>query len=818
MYLKIVLGTHNYSFHSPTHKHKTESQDSKSEDKAEAQNSRTSDEEDPEDVINQIDIAIDSSLSNEEKLNSIEDARSEKDSSDVTQEVHSIANVDKDSSYTVPSEASLAPITEAYTKSELKDQSQDNPQKLELSNMAPRTEDSSVPSTSKGLKTGGNMPSKEMELPTPSLVSEQRMVRNVKSRAIDELIKKFQGQNSDPAIQTIPSFLHSPARKSILKTKTFDQKNDSEDISPAEVQQKEPLTKIFNVPPPPPIEPLLNGWKDGKKEIKNSISKSPSNASRHGAEVEGKTRSDSSLSKNKTVSANTGNLSKTTPETSEVKIDSSLTSNVTEKIIRTEESNTTPVQEKVTKSEQHQTEVSPSDKHTVSGSQADYSIIESDETMVKTIANGNIQSKPSTSSAISHTPNKHSTGLDQKRENQYLIPNKSSLFKSSPLPKRANPKDTTTSAIKPIDSNVAPEVSAPVSILTNSKPVAEVSSSASKLTTSKSVSGVLTSIKETDTPKSNAEDSGITRGDQVSSEESPDVPDDRQKIAEDTPTPVKRTTKDRRSHNKGCRHQRRRTQEPLIMSHNDDYYDLLTSGTRRSSRTKHSGSWASDLSFEEKELIRKLRSRRDTLRSNAPSTKSKHSNFHDGHFHRHNPLRRSISENSILNEHSVCSCDHCYMIMVKDYAYSRASLRGMPPNKAMCTCRHGQADFLGRKVKFQSDSIPEGSTSLSNHTIPEESSNEKEDDKSTTSKGKDDKKGKKTVGKEKTSKLKREPSYRMVTPWELEAWEATLKRQNLKKRRKRARFMGLMALAIVVFVGVVVTTLMVYLRRRVVVN
>lgn len=662
---------------------------------AEEDDPKSDNEENPDDVINQIDIAIDSSLSKEEKLESLEreiqEAILQSNEGNINAISEAISKEDviklKKETEIVPDETSLAVLSETRTKSEPSSEvvepiSKDNHQKEKSSDMTPRTEDSAIPSTSKGIKSETNKHSKEMELPTPNLVAEQKMVKNIKTRAIDELIKKFQGNTSgnDPAIQTIPSFLHSPNRKSILKTKTFEQNNDTEIPPVYNGQQKESLSKIFNFPPPPPIEPSLNSKqfaKNGKKETITSISKSPSNASRNAAPMEGKTRSDSSLTRNKTVSSS---ISKPSSKTNEIKIDSSVNNvplNEPIKVIRTEQSNASPVEEPITKIERHHKETASSAEK-VPDSKAEYSTIEGDETMVKELVESNLQSKPSTSFTTNQSSNENITTSKQNSEKQTLIPNKSSLFNSSRSPKLTIAKSVHESAT-------------PVTKLSDSSVVPDTLTSATK---AKPVPDVATSIKDTESPKSNAEDSGITRGDQVSSEESPEIPlphDDPQKHDEVIPpTPAKRNLKGRRSlkhRHKGCRHCKKSHDDatPLNIGQYDDYYDLLT-GARRSSRAKPSGSWASDLSFEEKELIRRLRSRRDTIRSNATSTKSRQSNYQDGNFHRHNPIRRSMSENSILNEPSMCSCDQCYMILVKDYAYSRASLRGMAPNKVIIIC------------------------------------------------------------------------------------------------------------------------------------
>ncbi|GIY20075.1 uncharacterized protein CEXT_18571 [Caerostris extrusa] len=142
----------------------------------------------------------------------------------------------------------------------------------------------------------------------------------------------------------------------------------------------------------------------------------------------------------------------------------------------------------------------------------------------------------------------------------------------------------------------------------------------------------------------------------------------------------------------------------------------------------------------------------------------------------------------------------------------------------LCTCRSGRPEILARRVKFRSDTIPEVSPSERTSTsppIPEESSKKEDatDTRSTSNLSSVSQDSVLRNGKlpEKGSKKGKgvKESYRLVTPWELEEWDLAMKRHLLKKRRKRARYMGFMALAMVVFIGLIVAILMVYLRRKV---
>ncbi|XP_035212443.1 uncharacterized protein LOC118186450 [Stegodyphus dumicola] len=338
--------------------------------------------------------------------------------------------------------------------------------------------------------------------------------------------------------------------------------------------------------------------------------------------------------------------------------------------------------------------------------------------------------------------------------------------------------------------------------------------------------------RENDIHKPPSEDSGITRGDQISSEATAEptpsvLPSTENPVP---PSPVKRNRKERRSrhsHSKNCRRHSRRSQEErsaaLKRGQCDEYYDGLT-GARRFHKGRHSDSWTSDLSWEEKELLRRLRSRRGTVRSNAPSARSARSHQwkqDEGHFHRPQPFRRSVSDESTFFGSSVCSCDDCWAFFMKDYAYGRASLRGIPATQELCTCRMVRPDFLGRRVQFRSETIHEASQSERTVTTPTMTENKDggtEDDVTSnlSAKKKDEEPQKLPNGiTEKKSKTAEE-NYRFVTPWELEEWDLAMKRHLLHRRRRRARCMGIMALAMVVFIGLVVAVVMIYLRRKVI--
>ncbi|GBM09377.1 hypothetical protein AVEN_184084-1 [Araneus ventricosus] len=623
-------------------------------------------------------------------------------------------------------------------------------------------------------------------------VTDSKQKSKFKKRAIDELIKKFQGSNSEDStpIQKVPSFLHSSNKKEVPEESK--ETKESQASAASKEQEKESLSKIFNFPPPPPVEPKRNKSQkveNSSKETKIASSEVVSKINSNFILKEAKTRTDSSLSRNKTVvSSHAGGDAATN------KPIGSENAKETESGVK-----------KVTDVATAKTTSSTQPKNA-----SNEPVVKKEKDSVKESTSTSLKEKIS-------SPNKTDSKLPKETKSDEITPGPSEKQSSSNATTKST-SETKTQNVQKAKENLAKS---------SRSPEAKRKASTSKKSTA--------DTKETDVTKSHSEDSGITRGDQISSDVSPDGPKaEPQKEKEVETTPAKRNSRERRtmqSRNKNCKRCKRHSYDgeaPLKRSLCDEYYDVLT-GLHRSHKSKYSDSWTSDLSREERDLIRRLRNKRDTFRSNGPTGKVRHSrrvkNLENGYFHRHHPIRRSVSDESTVNGSSMCSCDDCWLFLVKDYAYGRASLRGITPDKVVCTCRSGRPEMLGRRVKFRSDTIPEASPSERTATsppIPEETI-KKEDatdtrstsNLSTVSQDSVLRNGKLPDKASKKGKGVKEPTYRLVTPWELEEWDLAMKRHLLKKRRKRARYMGFMALAMVVFVGLVVAILMVYLRRKV---
>ncbi|GFU41500.1 uncharacterized protein NPIL_690461 [Nephila pilipes] len=652
---------------------------------------------------------------------------------------------------------------------------------------------SAVPSSSTGITADSSKNSEASPVSKEDQVSEMKP-KSFRKRAIDELIKKFQGQNTEnsSSVLKVSSFLHSSNRKDVSKEQNSKDKNKAQSSLLEDDREKESLSKIFNFPPPPPVEPKKNGPLNNKtsvKETKITSSEAVSKVDNNSVLTEVKTRTDSSLSRNKTVaSSDTGVTNKHIENVDDKPIESSLKK--TTQVASSKPVNTTQIKssfnEPISKKEKVNESIQSSSKEKYSAP----SPTKTDDKLLR-------EASLKLNKAASSTAAKESSSALAKPKAEIVRKQSGNLSKSSRSPE-----------------------------------------SKRKASISKTVPTVASPQKDTE----EAEDSGITRGDQISSE-APNAPNEPSTAAtpqlepqkeDDVASPVqaKRNTKERRtlqSRSKACKRCKRHSYDgeaPLKRGQCDDYYDILT-GLHRKRRAKYTDSWTSDLSREERDLIRRLRSRRDTLRSNGPAGKVRHSrhsrHLDNGYFHRHHAVRRSVSDDSTFSS-SLCSCDDCWLFLVKDYAYGRASLRGITPAEPLCTCRVGKSEFGGRRVKFRSETIPEASPSERTSTsppIPEESSKKGDatDTRSTSNLSSGSQESVLKNGKlpDKTSKkLKNlKDNYRLVTPWELEEWDQAMKRHLLKKRRKRARYMGFMALAMVVFVGLVVAILMVYLRRKV---
>ncbi|CAL1285083.1 unnamed protein product [Larinioides sclopetarius] len=649
-----------------------------------------------------------------------------------------------------------------------------------------------VPNKESNASSSVAMDSIEPALSNVEPVSDSKNKSKFKKRAIDELIKKFQGSNSEDStpIQKVSSFLHSSNKK---ETSEGSKGSKEPETSVASKEQaKESLSKIFNFPPPPPVEPKGNksqNVENTSKETKISSSEVVSKINSNFILKEAKTRTDSSLSRNKTIAS------------SDAAGDTSTNKPIGSENAKETESGVKKVTEVATTKATSSTQLKNASSEPV---------LKKEKNSVKEPTSTNLKEKVSSS-------NKTESKLLKETKSDEITPGPSEKQSSSNATAKST-SETKTQNVPKAKENLAKSSRSPETKL--------------KTITSKKSSE---DTKENNVPKSHSEDSGITRGDQISTDVSPDGPKaEPQKEKEVETTPAKRNSRERRtmqSRNRNCKRCKRHSYDgeaPLKRSLCDEYYDVLT-GLHRSHKNKYSDSWTSDLSREERDIIRRLRNKRDTFHSNGPNGKMRHSrrvrNLENGYFHRHHAIRRSVSDESTINGSSMCSCDDCWLFLVKDYAYGRASLRGITPDKVVCTCRHGKPDILGRRVKFRSDTIPEVSPSERTATsppIPEEPS-KKEDatdtrstsNLSTVSQDSVLRNEKLSDKVSKKGKGVKEPTYRLVTPWELEEWDLAMKRHLLKKRRKRARYMGFMALAMVVFVGLVVAILMVYLRRKV---
>ncbi|GFW19366.1 uncharacterized protein TNCV_1602611 [Trichonephila clavipes] len=690
------------------------------------------------------------------------------------------------SSVSKPSELpSVSKISELFSTKQNQDKETSS---VESAKTEQAKENTGTPSTSNGTSADNFKNSEASPISNGDQASEVKP-KSFRKRAIDELIKKFQGQNSEnsSSVLKVSSFLQSANKKDASKEKISKDKDKAQSTALDDDREKESLSKIFSFPPPPPVEPKKNDShkdKTSPKETKVTTSETTPKADHNSVLTEMKTRTDSSLSRNKTVaSSDTGSSSRQTEnvkekQTEHVKKTTQVTSAKSVSTIQPK----TSFNEPVTKKEKITEPIQSSSKEKFSA--------------------------PSTKPDIK-LPKEENPKLNNTTSNTTAKESSSALIK---------PKVETVRKQSLAKSSRSPE-------------------SKRKASTSKTATTAESSQKEKE-----IEGSGITRGDQITSETpnstnepSSTVPQSEPQKEDDVASPIqaKRNTKERRtmqSRSKGCKRCKRHSYDgeaPLKRSQCDDYYDILT-GLHRKRRAKYTDSWTSDLSREERDLIRRLRNRRDTLRSNGQTGKARHTrhsrHMENGYFHRHHAVRRSVSDDSTFNSSSLCSCDDCWLFLVKDYAYGRQSLRGVTPDQPTCTCRVGRPEFLGRRVKFRSDTIPEGSPSERTSTsppIPEETSKKSDatDTRSTSnlSSGSQEsvlKNGKLPDKADKKEKSLKE-NYRLVTPWELEEWDQAMKRHLLKKRRKRARYMGFMALAMVVFVGLVVAILMVYLRRKV---
>lgn len=525
-------------------------------------------------------------------------------------------------------------------------------------------EDIPSPSPLKDKVLNESVKSEEKGLSASSVTNDKIASKVIKPEKKDLPVSSVvNDQSANKTKNTEKGNVSSPSReisKSINKINHSDEKNmpksESVDMPIKTNAEREALSNIFKFPPPPPLEQLpnessLHGKILGKvSKLNTPFSKSSKISSENSREPEQVTRSDSSLDRTRTASSSkskedkekseSGNRDETIAENPSFK-DSVLLSSNTSKNLESKKLST--------ESDNNETK-----KVNVSSTRPKTTVIE--EVSHASKLEENVQS----SSPQSKVSESNSTITTDSAKKNLSVSNR--IIESE-----ASVSNAKSSVNKKNDVHKSPDQNKKSSI---SK--AYVKSN---------------SVKENENVKSHSEDSGITRGDQISSETTQEAsPSNPQEETNVLPNISKKSRKDKKlksinkKHCKNCR----RTHDdgtPLKRSQCDDYYDGLT-GVRHSHRGRHSDSWTSDLSWEEKEFLRRLRSRRGTVRSNTPSTRSrlsKHRFVDESHFRRSHNLRRSFSDESTFYGSSVCSCDECWALFVKDYTYGRASLRGMPP-------------------------------------------------------------------------------------------------------------------------------------------
>lgn len=564
-------------------------------------------------------------------------------------------------------------------------------------------------------------------------VNHTESPENLKTRAIDELIKKFQGsaknreevenvskqqkekpanhsteteQVSNSVTKTDNNVVPSPSSENnkdsyqISKPETTDIPKTSKLITRTDVpndngQKIEALSNIFKFPPPPPLEYLenkssLHGKIATDHKISNPLRKSiianPLSTVNKGKENEGdrketdpgKTRSDSSLDRNRTVSSNK-------PKNPAEKSDGD-----NEKKI---------VEDKIKEQSFKEATAQPS----TSAAKSIYvkPAAETEEKETKIVSGTSVRSKNATKEGKSPKSEEVKAATESKQETKTV-----ESITNAPQSNFSVKKETSSSNHKPetvsnfLHKNVVAS-SSNSSIPNGTKPMLQPH----KLSLSKAASKSYTN-NENENIKSHSEDSGITRGDQISSEATqdqdiaPDEPPQETKDAQNTSKKSKKEKKLKSVNKKVCKKCRHVHNDSLSIKRGqcDDYYDVLT-GARHLHKNRHSDSWTSDISWEEKELLRRLHSRRGTVRSSTPSVRSrlsKHRFIDENYFRRHHNFRRSLSDESSFYGASLCSCDACWASYLKDYAYGRASLRGMSPIQVSCLINILLIEFLAQ--------------------------------------------------------------------------------------------------------------------------
>lgn len=294
------------------------------------------------------------------------------------------------------------------------------------------------------------------------------------------------------------------------------------------------------------------------------------------------------------------------------------------------------------------------------------------------------------------------------------------------------------------------------------------------------------------TPPNPSEDSGITRGDQATSDSIP---------SETELPPSKEKGKRRYNRRSGIRACKKckKYQKPGGKWSCDDYYTRAI----LEDRTQPDG-WTSDLSAElcpSCDPLQRTRNRRSFHVLSPP-------------LEREEVIRcppEGSADTSVLEDRSYksrgCPCGRWYDVLAEKDRYDR--LHGDPYFwSGPCLCGSPSSIYYSqrRKVKFAGEVHKQDVDFKKESPIPENLDNK--DVKK--SEGSDDSRTNLAEKSLKSLTLENIQSY----PWTIEGWDSLVRQRILQKRRRRAFYMGIMALTLVIFVGLVVAIVLIYLRRR----
>lgn len=368
-------------------------------------------------------------------------------------------------------------------------------------------------------------------------------------------------------------------------------------------------------------------------------------------------------------------------------------------------------------------------------------------------------------------------------------------------------------------------------------------------------------------PEGKKSKKGVTRGDQIGSDEGNSSSVNSSGSRSSLPGPSKQRSdgdggrEKRPKSPKICRHcfmhgrRSMRMKRPLTdLGKYDDYYLAAIQGSRSH---KFSADSLSDFSTDPYDRHHHTRSKRKHHRRQADFSERPFSRQARGGFRSpteggryppegstHDSLSDGFDEDFLDKfpyrrtrrfSWGSCSCDQCseassFTFEKRPKSFGEAdedkvkSLRGKPNNwhHSVCTCGHNAQN--GRRVQFQEKS---------NGTANGVKAKSPEDDKGTTTKdgqkegeeiereeeSKEDKKaGVEKKGSEKESSLKNGRPNGVINgypqyPWEIEDWELYLQKRYVVRKRRRALYMGIFALVLIVVAGMTVGLVMVWLRK-----